>query len=257
VIDSHTHLDFSETPDADLVAAAAEAGVHRLLTVGTDGASCRAALQAAEDFPQVYAAVGRHPTQAAGFDDADLAELEALAAHPRCAAIGETGLDYYRGAPPAQRAVVPRPDQERAFRAQLDLARQLGKPLVIHTRAAEDDTLALLSEHAADLPVILHCFSMPARLEECLEHPGWRISFAGNVTYPKAGELREAAVRVPADRLLVETDAPFLSPQPVRGMPNQPAYVVHTAQALAVERRVSYGDLEAAIEANAAALFGW
>jgi TatD DNase family protein len=257
VIDSHTHLEFCEPPDADLVAAAAEAGVHRLLTVGTDGASCRAALQAAEDFPQVYAAIGRHPNQAAGFDDADLAELEALAAHPRCIAIGETGLDYYR--PRDARAVptAPREDQDRAFRAQLDLARRLGKPVVIHTRAAEDDTLAILSEHAAEQPVTLHCFSMPDRLQECLEHPTWRISFAGNLTYPKANELREAAVRVPADRLLVETDAPFLSPQPVRGKPNQPAYVAHTAQALAVERRVSYAELESAIESNAAALFGW
>ena len=250
MIDSHTHLEFCEPPDAELVAAAAEAGVQRLLTVGTDSASCRAALQAAEDFPQVYAAIGRHPNQATGFDDADLAELEALAAHPRCAAIGETGLDYYRD-------YAPRADQERAFRAQVDLARRVEKPLVIHTRAADDDTLAVLAEQAADLPVILHCFSMPARLEECLEHPEWRISFAGNVTYPKAADLRQAAVRVPADRLLVETDAPFLSPQPVRGKPNQPAYVVHTAQALAVERRESYGELEAAIERGAAALFGW
>ena len=250
MIDSHTHLEFCEPPAAELVAAAADAGVHRLLTVGTDGASCRAALQAAEDFPQVYAAIGRHPNQAAGFDDADLAELAALAAHPRCAAIGETGLDYYRD-------TAPREDQDRAFRAQLELARRLGKPVVIHTRAAEDDTLAILSEHAAEQPVILHCFSMPDRLEECLKHPTWRISFAGNLTYPKANELREAAVRVPADRLLVETDAPFLSPQPVRGQPNQPAYVAHTAQALAVERRVSYAELESAVDRNAAALFGW
>src|SRR5207248_2092236 len=180
--DSHTHLDFCEPPNSELVAAAAEAGVHRLLTVGTTGASCRAALEAAEDFPQVYAAIGRHPNQATGFDAADLAELEALAAHPKCAAIGETGLDHYRDG-------APREDQQRAFAAQIALAREVGKPLVIHTRAAEDDTLAALSEQAADLPVILHCFSMPERLEECLEHEQWRISFAGNVTYPKAPAL--------------------------------------------------------------------
>jgi TatD DNase family protein len=250
VIDSHTHLDFCEPPNAELVGAAAEAGVDRLLTVGTDGASCRAALQAAEDFAQVYAAIGRHPNQATGFDDTDLVELAALAAHPKCAAIGETGLDYYRD-------YAPREDQERAFRAQVELARQLNKPLVIHTRAAGDDTLGILDRHAADLPVILHCFSMPDRIEECLEHETWRISFAGNLTYPKSAELRSAAVRVPVERLLVETDAPFLSPQAVRGQPNQPANVVHTARALAVERRVSYADLEGAVERNAAALFSW
>jgi TatD DNase family protein len=250
VIDSHTHLDLCEPDDASLVAAATEAGVRRIVTVGTTGASCRAALAAAEDFPQVYAAIGRHPNYASGFDDADLAELEALAAHSRCVAIGETGLDYYRD-------YAPRVDQERAFVAQIELARSVGKPLVIHTRAAEDDTLLMLAERAEGVRVILHCFSMPDRIEECLEHPDWWISFAGNVTYPRAEALRVAAVRAPAERLLVETDAPYLSPQVVRGKPNQPAHVAHTAQAVAVERRVPYEELEAAIERNAAELFGW
>jgi TatD DNase family protein len=250
VIDSHTHLELCEPPDAELVEAAAQAGVSRLVSVGTDGASCRAALQAAEDFPQVYVAIGRHPNSATGFDDADLAELTALASHPKCVAIGETGLDYYRDH-------APRSDQERAFRAQIELARELGKPLVIHTRAADDDTLAMLGEHAEGVRVILHCFSMASRIEECLTHEDWWISFAGNVTYTKSADLRAAAVRVPDERLLVETDAPFLSPQAVRGKPNQPAYVVHTATALALERRVAYEALEAAVEANAAALFGW
>ena len=250
MVDSHTHLEFCEIPDAELVEAAVQAGVTRMVTVGTNGATCRAALQAADDFPQVYAAIGRHPNEATGFDDADLAELEALAAHDKCVAIGETGLDYYR-----QRA--PRPDQERAFRAQIRLARQTGKPLVIHTRDADEDTLRVLEEDADGLQVVLHCFSMPDRVEQVLAHPGWWVSFAGNVTYPKAGALRDAAIRVPLDRLLVETDAPFLSPQPVRGKPNQPAYVVHTAVAIAVERRVGYDELEAAIDRNAAAVFGW
>lgn len=250
MIDSHTHLDFCEPADADLVAAAVEAGVRRILTVGTTGASSRAALRTAEDYPQVYAAIGRHPNQATGFDDADLAELQALAAHPKCVAIGETGLDYYRD-------YAPRQDQRRAFVAQIELARASGKPLVIHTRAADDDTLAMLSQHAAGMRVVLHCFSMANRLEECLEHDDWWISFAGNVTYPKAGELRRAAASVPAERLLVETDAPFLSPQPVRGKANQSAYVVHTAAALAAEREFEYAELEAAVERNAAALFGW
>jgi TatD DNase family protein len=257
VIDSHTHLDLCQPPDSELVAAAVQAGVERLVTIGTTGSSCRSALQAAEDFPQVYAAVGRHPNYATGFDDADLAELKALAAHPKCVAIGETGLDYYRGSPSAQRAVTPREDQHRAFRAQIELARELDKPLVIHTRAAADDTLAILGEQADGLRVILHCFSMPERVEECLEHEDWRFSFAGNATYHKAADLRTAALRVPLERLLVETDAPFLSPQPVRGKPNQPAHVVHTAAALAVERRLPYDELDAAIQRSAQAVFGW
>jgi len=250
VIDSHTHLYLCEPPDAELVEAAFEAGVTKMLTVGTNGATCRAALAAAEAFPQVYAAVGRHPNEATGFDDADFAELQALAAHERCVAIGETGLDFYRDYAPAE-------DQHRAFEAQIELARETDKPLVIHTRAAEDETLELLSAKAQGVKVIMHCFSMPERIEECLAQPDWWISFAGNVTYPRAVELRAAALRVPAARLLVETDAPYLSPQPIRGKPNSPAHVVDTAQALAVERRVSYAELEASVEAAAAAVFGW
>ncbi len=250
MIDSHTHLHLCEPPDADLVAAAAEAGVNRIVTVGTDGASCRAALAAAEAFPQVYAAIGRHPNSAGGFDDGDLAELRALAAHEKCVAIGETGLDFYRD-------YAPRADQERAFHAQIELARETGKPLVIHTRAADDDTIATLSRRAAGVRVILHCYSMAERIEECLTHEDWWISFAGNVTYPKAEALRDAALRVPADRLLVETDAPYLSPQVVRGKPNQPANVVSTAQVLAVQRRVEYADLERSIERAAAEVYGF
>ncbi len=232
------------------MAAAERAGVTRIVTVGTDGASCRAALAAAEDFPQVYAAIGRHPNSAAGFDDADFAELQALASHDKCVAIGETGLDYYRDH-------APRDDQRRAFEAQLELARSTAKPLIIHTRAADDDTLALLEERAGDLSVVLHCFSMATRIEQCLTHENWWISFAGNATYPRSEDLRTAAVRVPAQRLLVETDAPWLSPQPVRGQPNRPANVALTAQVIALERRVPYEELERGIEASAAAAFGW
>ena len=232
------------------MAAAAEAGVNRMVTVGTDSASCRAALAAAEDFPQVYAAIGRHPNSATGFDDADLAELEALAAHEKCVAIGETGLDYYREGAPAA-------DQKRAFEAQIELARATGKPLVIHTRAADDDTLAILDARTAGLSVILHCFSMGGRVQECLAHEDWWLSFAGNCTYPKNSDLMLAALAVPAQRLLVETDAPYLAPQPVRGKRNQPANVVMTAQAIAAERRVGYTELERDVELAAAAVFGW
>lgn len=250
MIDSHTHLDLCEPPDAELVAAAVSRGVERILTVGIDAASAQAALQAAETFPQVYAAVGCHPNSATGFDDADLAELRGLAQHPRCVAIGETGLDYYR-------AGAPQADQERAFRAQIGLARELGKPLIIHTRDADEDTLGLLETEADGVRVILHCFSMAQQIERCMAHEDWWLSFAGNVTYPSAGPLRQAALRVPVERLLVETDAPFLSPQVLRGKPNEPANVVHTAKALAVERRVAFEDLEAGVSSSAAALFGW
>ena len=249
MIDSHAHLDMIERPTTEVVADAEAAGVRRVLTIGIDGNSCRAALQLAQDFPQVRVAVGRHPNAATGFDDADGAELAALAAHDDCVAIGETGLDYYREG-------APKPDQARAFTAQLDLARQVDKPVVIHTRAAADDTLGVLAAHAQGLRVVMHCFSMPTRLDECLERGYW-ISFAGNVTYPKAPELREAAARVPADRLLVETDSPFLAPQPVRGKPNEPRHVVATARVVAEARGVAFEELEAAVERNAAALFGW
>jgi TatD DNase family protein len=249
VIDSHTHLDSCPPPNDELVRAAADAGVNRILTVGMDGESCRSALAAAECYPQVFAAIGRHPNHATGFDDAGLEEVEELARHPRCAAIGETGLDYYRD-------FAPRADQERAFHAQIDLARATGKPLVIHTRAAADDTIATLRERADGVAVIMHCFSMPDRLEECLE-AGWWISFAGNVTYPKAQDLAAAAEQVPAERLLVETDAPYLTPQVVRKERNQPAYVAHTARYLAERRGVGYDELEQIVERNAAELFGW
>jgi TatD DNase family protein len=249
VIDSHTHIDRGPAPVAELVAAARAEGVTRILTIGMDSESCRAALAAADAHDEVYAAVGRHPNSSTGYDDAVTDELRELAEHPKVRAIGETGLDDYRD-------YAPRADQERAFAAQIALARETGKPLVIHTRAAEDDTIATLAREADGLEVIMHCFSMPGRLEECLER-GWWISFAGNVTYPKAADLAEAAERVPLDRLLVETDAPYLTPQALRKERNQPAYVVHTARFVAERRGIGYEELEQAVDANAARLFGW
>jgi TatD DNase family protein len=249
VIDSHTHLHVCKPDDAELVAAAAQAGVTRMLTVGTNATTCREALEAAERFPQVLAAIGRHPNDARGFDDVAMAELESLARHPRCAAIGETGLDYFRDH-------APHEDQMRAFRGQIELARTLAKPLVVHTRAAEDDTIDTLRDHAGGVDVILHCFTMADRLEECLD-AGWWISFAGNVTYASAAAIADAAEQVPDDRLLVETDAPYLTPQVVRKQRNQPAFVVHTARFVAQRRGVEYEQLEAIVERNAGALFGW
>jgi TatD DNase family protein len=232
-----------------VVEAADAAGVTRILTIGIDGSSCRAALVAAEAFPQVYAGIGRHPNASKGFDDADLAELRALAAHERCRAIGETGLDFYReGAPVA--------DQRRAFAAQIALARETGKPLVVHSRAASEETLAQLGEEADGVSVVMHCFSMPERLEECVRL-GYAISFAGNVTYKSATDLAEAARRVPEDRLLVETDAPYLTPQAVRKQRNQPAFVAHTLAFVAELRGVEVELLGTAVARNAARVFGW
>jgi TatD DNase family protein len=249
VVDTHCHLDACEPPVAELVGHARDAGVRKLATVGTDGASIGRALEAAAEHDEVYAIVGRHPHEAGGFDQAGAAEIERAAGDPRAVAIGETGLDYYRD-------LAPRDEQRRAFEAQLELAAGLGLPIVIHTRAAEDDTFALLREHADRVTVVLHCFSAPDRLPECVER-GYMCSFAGNVTFPKALELQDAAARVPDELLLVETDSPYLAPQPVRGKPNEPASVTHTARFVAELRGAGYDELEATVEANAARVFGW
>jgi TatD DNase family protein len=235
VVDTHAHLELCEPRDADLVAAARAVGVSRILTVGIDEDSSREAVTAAEAHPEVYASVGRHPNGATGFDRAASAELSELAGHPRVAAVGETGLDYYRGR-------APREDQRRAFEAQMEIAREAAKPLVIHVRDATGgdalaETFETLARRAQGVTVILHCFSAPPeRVGEAAEH-GWYCSFAGNLTYPRA--------------------SPFLAPQPVRGKPNQPANVVATAEHLAEVRDVAYAALEATVEANAARVFGW
>ncbi|HEY1357524.1 MAG TPA: TatD family hydrolase [Thermoleophilaceae bacterium] len=249
MVDTHCHLDVCEPPAAELVARAAEAGVGRVATVGMNPGSIEAALAAAREHAEVVAIVGRHPHETEGFGDADLEQIERAAADEHARAIGETGLDYYRDN-------APRDDQRRAFEAQLELAGRLGLPVAIHTRAAEDDTFAMLREHAAGTTVILHCFSAPDRLEECVER-GYLCSFAGNVTYPKAGDLQAAARELPDELLLVETDSPFLAPQPVRGRPNEPANVRHTAGFVAELRGVGYDELERTVEANAGRVFGW
>jgi TatD DNase family protein len=250
VVDSHTHLHLCEPPDEELVAAATAEGVTRMVTIGTDVESSGLALAAAERFPGVYAAVGIHPNAATGFGDADYTALERMAQHPRCVAIGETGLDYYR-------EHASHADQAIAFRAQIEIARRFGKPVVVHTREADVDTIRILEKHATGVRVVIHCFSMGSRIDDCLVHHDWWISFAGNVTYPKNQDLRDAALKVPVDRLLVETDAPYLAPQSLRGKPNSPALVTQTAQALALERRVSYHDFNVGVEAAAQAVFGW
>jgi TatD DNase family protein len=249
VIDTHCHLDSCKPPDDELVERARAVGVRRIATVGMDDASIERAVAAANAHEEVVAIVGRHPNSAEGFQPNDIEPIERAAADARVRAIGETGLDYFRD-------YAPREDQLRAFEAQVALAKRRELPLVIHTRAAEEDTFAVLREQADGLTVIMHCFSAPGRLDECVER-GWLCSFAGNVTYPKATDLQAAARDVPEELLLVETDAPYLSPQPVRGKPNEPANVVQTAEYVAELRGASYAELEATVERNAARVFGW
>ena len=249
MIDTHCHLDACEEPVAELVARAREAGVDRMLAIGMNGDSCRHALAAASEHEEIYVSVGRHPHESERFDEQGLAEIEELAAHPKVRAIGEAGLDYHRD-------YSPREDQRRAFVAQIELARRTGRPLVVHTRDATDDTFALLAGHGDGVPIVMHCFSLIERLDECIER-GYHCSFAGNVTYPKATDLQDAAARVPDELLLVETDAPFLAPQERRGRPNEPAYVRATAAFLAELRGQRYEELEALLESNARSVFGW
>jgi TatD DNase family protein len=256
VVDTHAHLALCEPDEDELIADAREAGVRRILTVGLGEDSNPEAVRAAEEDDGVFAAVGRHPNSAGGFDDAAANAIEELAARPGVVAIGETGLDFYRDRSEPE-------DQRRAFSAQISIARNAGKPVVIHLRdkdGSEDavsEAFDTLDREGGGVPVILHCFSAgPAWAERAAER-GWYCSFAGNLTYPRAEPLRQAAALVSEDRLLVETDSPFLAPQPMRGKPNQPANVVATAERLAEVRGVSYGDLERTVEANAARVFGW
>ncbi len=244
MIDTHAHLEACADPPREIVERAHAVGVSRILTVGSTIDTCRFALSVAEAEAGVFAILGIHPHEAER-DGGRVAELRGLLAHPQAVAVGETGLDFYRD-------LAPRDRQRRVFEAELALAEELGKPAVIHTRAADADTAEVLA--GFDGIVVLHCFSAPALLPVALER-GYYVSFAGNVTYPNASELRAAAIQVPADRLLAETDSPYLAPQAVRGRPNQPAHVVHTLAALAGARGDDPGELEAQIEANAIAAF--
>lgn len=241
MIDTHAHLDLCPDPAA-AVARAREAGVTTILTVGTGPDSWPKALALAEEHDGVHAILGVHPHDAGtGLDG-----LAELLENERVVAVGETGLDFYRDR-------APRDAQRTAFREQLELAAATGKAAVIHSRAADDEILATLDGFAGT--VVLHCFSSPHALLTALER-GYYVSFAGNVTYPNAADLRLAATQVPADRILAETDAPYLAPQPHRGRPNEPAYVVHTVEALAAARGEDAGELGRRIEDNARAAFG-
>jgi TatD DNase family protein len=256
VIDSHTHIFLCERPEAEVVAAAEEAGVERMLNVGLDADTNAAALATAGRHESVFATVGCHPTEAAGFDDARAEAIAALAAeNEKVRAIGETGIDYYRES-------AGREDQRRALEAQVEIARERRLPIVIHARdpdgetGAVDDVFEILDARGDGVKVILHCFLAPWRVEDAIER-GWYCSFSGIVTFPSAGELREAAAKLPDELVLVETDAPYLAPQPLRGKTNEPAHVVATAEVVAAVRGVSYAELERTVEANARSLFGW
>jgi TatD DNase family protein len=252
-VDAHTHLDACGCTDAaDVVAAvdrAAAVGVTRVVTVADDLASARWVVQAAHWDDRVAAAVALHPTRTAALTEDDHAEIERLARDPRVVAVGESGLDYYWDySPPAA--------QQESFRRHIDLAKRLGKPLMIHDRDAHADVLRILREEGAPETVVFHCFSGDATMaRECAE-AGYVLSFAGPVTFRNARTLQEAAVVVPEDQLLVETDAPFLTPHPHRGRANEPYCLPWTVRALAALRGVSSELLAASVGQNAERVFG-
>jgi TatD DNase family protein len=252
LFDTHAHLhfpSFAEDLD-DVMARARAAGVRRMVTIGTDRETSEAAVALAERDPDVWATVGLHPHDAEAGDDALFADLERLARSPRVVAIGEMGLDFFRN-------LSPRPVQESALRRQLALARAVRKPAVIHCRDAHEETLAILAEERVkDVGGIMHCFSGDVEIaRRCLDL-GLLISLAGPVTYPNARALPAVATFVPADRLVVETDCPFLPPQPYRGKRNEPSYLTITAARVADLRKESLTELGPRMTENALRVFG-
>ena len=238
MIDTHAHLDALDDAPAALDRAR-RVGVDRVVAIGSGAASARATRAIAAAEGGVWIAAGVHPHQAADGEDAR------AVVGGDVVAVGEIGLDFFRD-------YAPHEDQRRVFDEQLELAAELGKPVIVHCRAAEAETAAMLDRFAG--PVVLHCFSSPELLPVALERD-YYVSFAGNVTYPKADDLRTAARAVPADRILAETDCPYLAPQPVRGARNEPAHVVHTLAALAATRGDDPAELAERIGANAARVF--
>lgn len=243
LIDTHTHLDYCREAPEVLVGDARAAGVGAIVQSGTDLERSRYSVELAERFPEVFATVGFHPHDAGMLSDEKMAGIEELAAHPRVLAVGESGLDFYRDR-------WPRDVQEDVFVRHIDLAQRADLPLVVHTRDAAEVTLSILAERAAGLNVILHCFSLSQWLEKVVER-GYYISFAGNVTYQNASDLHAAARDVPAHLLLLETDAPWLAPVPLRGRPNRPALVARVYDSVAALRGIGVDELTAQVEANA------
>ena len=258
VFDAHTHLDAMAQragvlpSDAFVAAVMDEAravGVAAAITVGDTIASSRWCVSAAERHPRVYAAVAVHPTEVAGMSDADYAELEQLAAHPKVVAVGETGLDYYWDRTTPQ-------DQQEHFRRHIDLAKRAGKPLMIHDRDAHADVLRILREEHAPERVVFHAFSGDAEMARECARAGWVLSFPGVITFKNAPGLREAAAAVPIEQVLVETDAPFLTPHPLRGTPNAPRLLPFTVRGLAAAMGREVDDLGASVAATGRRMFG-
>jgi TatD DNase family protein len=252
VLDSHTHLDIVGGDPAEQIAAATQAGVDRLVQVGVDVASSAWSADLADEHSAVLAAVAIHPNEAPRLSKLDeaLRAVEALAARPRVRAVGETGLDFYRTGDCGRAA------QETSFRAHIAIAKRYGKALVIHDRDAHDDVLRVIDDEGAPDQVVMHCFSGDAAFAaECLSR-GFALSFAGTVTFSNATSLREAATLTPLDRLLVETDAPYLTPTPYRGRPNASYLIPLTVRALAQTTGSDVDTLCAAISANGERIFG-
>lgn len=253
LIDAHTHLAASGGRDPESVRAildhAETVGVGRVVTVADDMVDARWAMRAAEWDDRAFAAVALHPTHAGDLDDAAKAELEEMVRDPRVVAVGETGLDYYW--PGRSESAAAPAVQAAAFAWHIDLAKRVGKPLMIHNREADRDLLDILAAEGAPDTVIMHCFSSNQNVaRECVDR-GYMLSFAGTVTFANAGELRAAAEIVPDDQLLVETDAPFLTPDPYRGQPNQPYCLPYTARVLADVRGVGDRDMAHILGSNA------
>lgn len=252
LVDTHCHLDL-EHFDADreaVVARAREAGVTRILVPGIDLAACRRAVALAEQYVEVRAAVGIHPNSTADFSDETVAELRDLAQHPQVDAIGEIGIDLYWQS-------VPLEIQERAFRRQLELADEVARPVIIHDRDAHAEVMRVLREQAPAAGVVLHSFSGEAALAEEALAAGFYLGVDGPLTYKKNEALRAIFARAPEQRILIETDAPYLPPQPRRGQRNEPAYVRYVAEKLAEVRGVTLAALSPVLVANAARLFRW
>ncbi|RDI52751.1 TatD family hydrolase [Nocardia mexicana] len=259
LVDAHTHMDACGATDAESVTAlvdrAAAVGVGRVVTVADDLAAARFAVRAAHWDQRVYAAVALHPTRANALDEPARTEIEKLAGDPRVVAVGETGLDYYW--PGKLDGCAEIEDQVEGFRWHIDLAKRLGKPLMIHNREADHDVLAVLLDEGAPDTVIFHCFSSDANMALACVAEGYVLSFSGTVSFKNAHELREAAKMVPDQQILVETDAPFLTPHPFRGAPNEPYCLPYTVRALAELRDQDPVELAKITTANAARVYGW
>jgi len=248
--DAHCHLDLMETPVPEALAAAARVGVTRVVTIGIDLPTSRWAADMAASYDGLVAAVAVHPNETADVTDADLRELALLAERPEVRAVGETGLDHFRTGGDGWRR------QEDSFRAHIAIAKASGTALVIHDRDAHDDVLRVLAEEGAPERTVFHCFSGDADMARICVDRGYVLSFAGNVTFGKADDLRAAARVVPAGQLLVETDAPFLTPTPYRGAPNAPYLVPLTLRALAALRGEDVAELAATVDAATTRVFG-